>query len=104
MIKYMSICVESGVIETKGDTKAEVIEKLSINLGQKEHGKGEFYIVEVVDSLTISTKQVVQTSIINADGKEVKIDARDRVIPTERTRGESASIEEEVEDILSRVE
>lgn len=96
MNKYMAIDASTHKIEAEGETKKEVIDSLADSL---KDTKGTFKIVEVVDTLSITTKQVIETTMINSEGKEVKIDARDRVIPTERTRTPGA-LEPQVQEIL----
>lgn len=100
MNKYIAINVKSETFHCVADSKKELLEILT-----EEHATegtpDKFFIAEIIDTISISTKKIVEATLINSEGKEVKVDARDRLVPTERVRAPTA--EEEVIDILEKI-
>jgi len=105
MNNYIAIETETNQIiaraATKKDLINELINDLSGVLGSGE-GTGQYHIAEIIDTLTVSTKQIIESMITNSDGKEVKVDSRDRVIPTERKRT-TGDLEAQAEELLEQI-
>ena len=108
MSKYITISKQTREVFSTGETKKEAIEKLSRLIIDEEVGHTDFHILEVIDTISVQARQVVETTITSSDGREMKLDSRDRLVPTERVRASSEAEkhpEEEldVDNILEQV-
>ena len=101
MSRYAAVNTKTGFLQCIADTKKELLEILT-----EEHPDNgtfeQFHIAEIIDTISISTKTIIEAIITNSEGKEIKIDSRDRVIPTERTRT-SEDLDPMVQQILDNI-
>lgn len=111
MFKYIAINKTDNLCHGSAKTKKKLLEILG-SLHPDDEIPNEFYIVEIIDTISICTKTIIETTIMGSDGREMKIDARDRFIPTERNRDQGKEEEreekrveekEEVDSILAQV-